>query len=409
MPFPPLDPVDWIYSVSAWTVLAVFLLSTLFWLVEMVIVGRSRRGPIEHDLDQVEARILTVDAAEVVQATVDALPDGLADVRVIAEEGIAIEGASVHVVPEDFSCEATRKARAVEWARRTIRSDATYTLYLDEDTLLREFGGLPDADIVQLSEQPIRSGSWLTYLAEIFRMGFQLEQATFPEFRYPLYAWGGGFAVRKDLEDHLTWDVNSLTEDTNFVWRAFADPDVDMAYLRVQAMNQAPPSVREMVHQRRRWVSGAANDSHLLPLRYRFLSLLRNAAWGLVFLSPLLALPLVTPIRMLFLPDVYQYGILFQLVGLLGWSLLGYWYYGERPRVLCALLVAVPLVAVLHAAGAFWAILHPTDDFRVTEKVPPSEVEDGKIEEANVDLSRVEDEGIEDPNVETPPPRAGAD
>jgi hypothetical protein len=206
-----------IFTLFAWTVLTIFFISTVFWLVEILIVGRARRGPIEHDPSDVEVRVMTVHAERVVQATVDQLPMELDTVRVIAERPITIDGAEVCVVPSEFECEATRKGRALEWARRELDCSASYVLYLDEDTLLREFPGLPDADIVQLSEQPVRSDSWLTYLAEIFRMGFQLEQAVFPKFRYPLYAWGGGIAIRKELEDQITWDVKTVTEDTNFV------------------------------------------------------------------------------------------------------------------------------------------------------------------------------------------------
>jgi len=342
----------------------------------MLVVGRASCGPLEYGPEDVEVRIMTIDAESVVQATVDVLPDNLSAVRVIAERDINIQRATVHAVPDDFVCEATRKGRAIEWARQQIPCEAEYVLYLDEDTLLEDFEGLPDADLIQLSEHPIRSDSWLAYLAEIFRMGFQYEQATFPRFRYPMYAWGGGFAIRKTVEDQVTWNVNSVTEDTNFIWRAFEDSSRDLAFLRVRAMNQAPPSVREMIHQRRRWISGAANDSHLLPYRYQILSLLRNAAWGLVFLSPLLLIPVVTPFSVVFSPELYLLLFQFQLIGLFGWAILGYWYSGERLRVLLLLLVTIPLVAVIHAAGAFWAIVSPTTNFRVTRKVTPTKVKD---------------------------------
>jgi len=368
--------VDFGYSVIVWTILLIFFIATVYWLFEMLVVGRASCGPLEYGPEDVEVRIMTIDAESVVQATVDVLPDNLSAVRVIAERDINIQRATVHAVPDDFVCEATRKGRAIEWARQQIPCEAEYVLYLDEDTLLEDFEGLPDADLIQLSEHPIRSDSWLAYLAEIFRMGFQYEQATFPRFRYPMYAWGGGFAIRKTVEDQVTWNVNSVTEDTNFIWRAFEDSSRDLAFLRVRAMNQAPPSVREMIHQRRRWISGAANDSHLLPYRYQILSLLRNAAWGLVFLSPLLLIPVVTPFSVVFSPELYLLLFQFQLIGLFGWAILGYWYSGERLRVLLLLLVTIPLVAVIHAAGAFWAIVSPTTNFRVTRKVTPTKVKD---------------------------------
>lgn len=384
-----------------WTILLIFFIATAYWLFELLVVGQTPSRPIEYGVESVEVRIMTIGSEEVVQATVDALPEGLAAVRVIAEDDITIQDATVHTVPSTFRCNATRKGRATEWARQFVPCNAEYVLYLDEDTLLSDFNGLPDADIVQLSEHPIRSKSWLTYLAEIFRMGFQFEQATFPKFRYPLYAWGGGFAIKKTVEDEVTWNVNSVTEDTNFIWRAFEDSSRDLAFLRVKAMNQAPPSVREMIHQRRRWISGAANDSYLLPYRYRLLSLLRNAAWGLVFLSPLLLIPIATPLSVLFAPELYRLLLRFQIVGLFGWALLGYWYSGERLRVLVLLLVTLPIVAIIHAAGAFWAIISPTTNFRVTRKVVPPKIEDEKIEDIVAPTTQAEHKQQTNTMVET--------
>lgn len=165
-------------------------------------------------------RILTVDAESVVQATVNAVPEAIDDVHVIAEAPISIDGAAVHVVPDEFDCEATNKGRAVEWARRTVPCSREYVLYLDEDTVMAGFSGLPDADVIQFTEKPIYTGSRVTYLCEVFRVGYQFEQFGFHRLRYPLYAWGGGVAVRASLEERMTWDVSTITEDTNFIWRA---------------------------------------------------------------------------------------------------------------------------------------------------------------------------------------------
>ncbi|RKD95760.1 glycosyl transferase family 2 [Halopiger aswanensis] len=363
----------------------IFFAATAIWIIEVLVVGQARKRPGEYDHSEIHARVLTIDAQDVVQGTVDSLPDGLGGVQVIAEREIDVDGATVHVVPEEFTCEARRKARAVEWARRNAPVDEEFVLYLDEDTIVPSLPPFPDVDVVQLMERPVRTGSWLCYFAEIFRMGFQIEQRTFPRFCYPLYAWGGGFAVKANVENEVTWDVPTVTEDTNFIWRAFADPDREMAVLPVKLLNQAPPSIRAMITQRRRWISGAALDSHLLPRRYRALSLLRNAAWGLVVLSPLLLVPAVTPVSVVFLPGIYQLGILVQVVCLFAWGFLGYWYYAERFRVLLGLFLTLPVVAILHAAGAFWAIVRPTSTFEVTPKVPPTSVTDEVVRDAILD------------------------
>ncbi|MFD1643617.1 hypothetical protein [Halohasta litorea] len=141
---------------------------------------------------------------------VDSLPESLDDVHAIAESSIDVTGASVHVVPDDFDCRAVRKGRAQEWARRTLDCHKEFVLYLDEDSIVESFKGLPDADIVQLREKPRRTGSNLSFLADIDRMGGQLEQRAFARLSIPLFAWGGGIAVRSEIEDATTWDRKSL-------------------------------------------------------------------------------------------------------------------------------------------------------------------------------------------------------
>lgn len=166
---------------------------TAFWLAAVLYLGRQfEPGTNRYGPDDIQVRILTIDEEQVVQATVDSLPDGLTDRHVVAETAIDIDGATVHVVPEDFGCDAVRKGRAIEWARRHVTCDKEYVLYLDEDSLVSSSDGLPDADIVQIQERPRRTGSFFTYLAEIYRVGVQLEQRAFSRFSVPLFAWGGG-------------------------------------------------------------------------------------------------------------------------------------------------------------------------------------------------------------------------
>ena len=228
---------------ALWIALALYGASAAWWLVEATVLARGGGvdpEEVEWGYDDVQVRILTIDAEPVVQATVNAVPDGIDDVRVIAEADIEVDGADVHVVPDTFECDATNKGRAVEWARRHVPCDREYVLYLDEDTIMAGFEGLPDADVVQFTEKPLYTGSRIAYLSEVFRVGYQYEQFAFHRLRYPLYAWGGGVAVRSSLEREITWDVATITEDTNFIWRAADEVGVSFAVLDVRFRNQAP-------------------------------------------------------------------------------------------------------------------------------------------------------------------------
>ncbi|WP_049902953.1 glycosyltransferase [Halococcus agarilyticus] len=378
MVFVPEDVPFLAVVASLWFVLGLYGLSALWWLVETIVLSwgwRGDGGDRTWGVEDVQVRVLTIGAEAVVQGTVDSIPDGIDDVRVVSERKIDIDGATVHVVPESFECTATNKGRALEWARRNVECGREYVLYLDEDTLVTGFTGIPDADIVQFTEKPLYTGSWLTYCCEVFRVGYQFEQYGFHRLSYPLYAWGGGVAVRHSIERAITWDVATITEDTNFIWRAADRGAISYRLVDARFRNQAPPSLRAMIKQRRRWMSGTVRDGGLLPRRYRPLYLTRAVAWGFSPLVPVLVvvttlLPSTFPYRWLYaMLSIGLFGILFvyMLAGLVG--------YRKHPVLWPVFVVLTPLAALFHAIGALWGIVRPIERFEVTEKVSPAEIE----------------------------------
>ncbi|PHQ38043.1 hypothetical protein DJ69_13770 [Halorubrum persicum] len=364
-------------AIFLWTALLVYGLSSLWWVVEVTVLSRGWGQNSEEvwGLDDIQVRVLTIDAEPVVQQTVNALPDGIADVRVIAEADINIDGAQVHVVPDDFDCNATNKGRAVEWARRNVDADKEYLLYLDEDTLVTGLTGLPDADFIQFTEKPIYTGSRLTYLCEVFRTGYQFEQLGFHRLSYPLYAWGGGFAIRREIEQEVGWDVATITEDTNLIWRAAKNRDLTYQLIDARFRNQAPPSLKSMIKQRRRWMSGTVGDDYLLPPLYRPLYFTRVIAWAFSPFVPLLAissylLPGTAPgIGLYSLLSTALLGILFV------YMLFGVVAYRKHPILWPIFLILTPLAVILHSVGALWGVVSPVENFEVTEKVTADVIE----------------------------------
>jgi len=372
VPSVTLGLVEWHRALELllWATTTLFALTALVWAVLTYVVGANYEPPAPvHGGEDVQVRILTIDAESVVQATVDSLPAELDDVRVVAEADIDVDGATVHVVPDEFDCDAVRKGRAIEWARRAIGCDREFVLYLDEDSHMASFDGLPDADVVQLREQPRRTGSVLSYLADVYRMGVQIEQRAFARLSIPLFAWGGGIAVRESVEQEVTWDRETLVEDTAFVWAA-AQQLEDLSYELATATcrNEAPPSLSEITQQRRRWAAGNLEAATGLPLRYQLLTRIRNFAWALSPVVTLVAIPL----------SVLGLGVatggLFVLLsfglGLLTlfWYARGLQYYGRDGLKWTVALPLAPLVTVVHSMGTVVGILNPPGEFRVTKK-----------------------------------------
>ncbi|SFR61614.1 Glycosyl transferase family group 2 [Halogeometricum rufum] len=378
-----------VVTVLLWVSLGFYGFSALWWLFETTVLSRGWRtddrlvwGP-----EDVQVRILTVDAEDVVQATVDAIPEEIPDVHVVAERPMTVAGATVHVVPSAFTCEATNKGRAVEWARRHVACDREYVLYLDEDTLMTGFDGVPDADVVQFSELPMFTGSRLAYLCEVFRMGYQYEQRGFHRLRYPLYAWGGAVAVRRSVEARVTWDAKTLTEDTNFVWRAARDVRATYALVDAKFRNQAPPSVRALIRQRRRWISGSIDDDSHLAWRYRPLYATRIVAWAFSPLVPLLVVaayvhPGTAPNFALYAGIATGFGLLLYV-----YTALGAVSYGKSLPLALLYVALTPVAVVVHAAGAMWGVLSPVRTFEVTEKVVPERLVDAHPEMEPGDLT----------------------
>ena len=365
-------------SVVLWAALGLYGLSALWWVLEVAVLARGGRvapEDVRWEYDDVQVRILTVDAGAVVQGTVDAVPAGIDDIVVVAETPLSIDGAAVHAVPESFDCTATHKGRALEWARRHVSCEREYVLYLDEDTIMTDFVGLPDADVVQFTELPLYTGSWVTYICEVFRVGYQYEQFAFHRLRYPLYAWGGCIAVRASVEDAVTWDAATVTEDTNFLWRAAARFQLDFTVLDVRFRNQAPPSIRAMVAQRRRWISGTRADGGLLPRRYRPLYYTRIVAWAFSPLVPVFVVVSgVTP-GVIPASGAYQtaslvlFGLLFVYMG------VGTVRYRKSMSRALAYVFVTPVAFLAHSAGALFGVVSPVKSFTVTQKLAPETVE----------------------------------
>jgi len=359
-----------LFGLTLWGVTVLFGGTALLWTVLTYVFGSGYEPPSnEYGLEDVQVRIMTVDATAVVQETVDSVPDELTDVHVIAEKPIDVRGATVHVVPDDFACQAVRKGRAQEWARRALSTDREFVLYLDEDSIVESFDGLPDADVVQLREKPRRTGSSLSFLADVYRMGVQIEQRAFARLSIPLFAWGGGIAVRTEVEDTVTWDRETLVEDTAFVWTAFQDHDFDFALSAAVCRNEAPPSLYDLFQQRRRWSAGNLQTAKILPLRYELLTRVRNYTWGL---SPIVML-VVVPLSALGASVGHSGAFLAASLGLAlftaFWFIRGVVYYGEDYHVWMLALPLAPLVTVVHALGTVLGILSPPEGFRVTTKV----------------------------------------
>lgn len=347
-----------------------FTFSILLWVLNGFVLPFFNGGESSDTVwkaSDIQLRILTVANEEVVSNTVEKSQEVFDDIIVIAEEDISVP-CEVEVVPDDFNCNAIRKGRALEWGRRNIESDHEYVLYIDEDTIVKKFNTIPDYDVVQLLETPVITSSFSTYFTEVYRIGYQFEQRGFGYFKYPLYAWGGAIAIRQSLEDQVSWDAASITEDTNFVWRAASVTDFSFTLNRQKFYNQSPTDMYNLFKQRRRWVSGTLNDLHLLPIRYKLLVLSRIFIWSfapLVFLNGVLIYlyPGFITTNILFIGLTLSQILVLHLT-----TVIGILNNFDSNKVSIIALPFTSIFSILNSIGCIWGLVHRTKDFSVTDK-----------------------------------------
>lgn len=353
------------------TVLAVGLgylgIYGLVWLVFWGAGVVSSADSLEWGPGDVQARILTVgDSREVVQRTVDSLPAGIGSAYVVSERPLEIDGADVRVVDPTFTSAAISKGRALEWARRNLPTEEEYVLFLDEDTVVEGFEGVPDADIVQFAEKPEPNGSTAAWLTEVFRVGNGTERAGFGRL-VPIYAWGGGIAIRATVEDAVGWERETIVEDSAFLRDAIAAGH-SYSVLMTRFRNRAPPSLRKLIGQRRRWASGRFRDAARRPPGYRALLYFHTLGRPLLSFS----LPLVAAGLFLGTPAWLDGLALLVLGFLLLWTVLGWRQYDDRSWLLLpALLLALPITTFANGAGDLYALISPVSEFRTTGEGEP--------------------------------------
>lgn len=352
-----------ILEVAVTVLMAVFITAILGWVALAIVGSAVIRDELVWDAADVQVRIITVGSSpQVVRRTANKAAEHFDDIHIVSEVDMPpAPNTTVHVVPDDFDSEAEHKGRALDWASKNIECDREYILYLDEDSILPEFSGLPDDDIVQLRERPQRSYKWTPFFVDTYRLGWQYEMNGFTQISYPLYLWGGGVAVRQSCEDEVGWDQYAIAEDTHFLWRAISQGftyNISPDSIR----NQAPPTVRQLLKQRRRWASATFAASSHLPLHWRTAVIIRTLLWamsiiilplmiilgaGVVTLHPLLVITLLAPIL---------------------WALIGSAPADKSVRTAIVSLVLFPIWHTINAAGALWGLLSPVDDFEVVEK-----------------------------------------
>ncbi|KAJ3272850.1 hypothetical protein HDV01_005173 [Terramyces sp. JEL0728] len=308
-------------------------------------------------------------------------------VHVLTDEPYFFENINCYTCPTDFrTANSKYKARALEWYRQVQQyTEHDWVLHLDEESVIDdesvrrilEFIWYETAfhwgQGVILYNQYGYWEKWLYTVADAIRVGDDLArfQLQYSYFNRPVFGAHGSFLLSNGkVENEVTWDLGSLTEDYEFAMKAW-----ELGYKcgKVPGIirEQSPMDMMSFMKQRRRWYVGIMRLPQFLPKMWAFFWTIGTLSlYGTIISMPLgVIFPSATPRWFGLLKDfsfvnfVYLY-----ILGILIQDL-------DRKVNPLIILFRIPLTffiqffaSMLEAASVTYGMLYPPKGFDVIKK-----------------------------------------
>ena len=304
-------------------------------------------------------------------------------------------------VPVDYTTpnKALYKARALQYAleNRTLDEESThvFNLHLDEESQLtpevlagiHHFLKNPE-NRTSVGQGEIQYNAYnygekkLITAIDSIRTGDDLGRFRFQLklMHRPLFGLHGSFLfIPQTVEEQIGFDLGgkgSITEDAYFALLA-ADEGVKFDWIDGHIREQSPFTIRDVLRQRRRWISGleilAADPlmklSTRLPLRINLL------LWEIAWVSMLIT------IINIFVGGSYYPAWMSYLAGFLTGGYISLYTIGAyrnlrdldyswlyKLYIYWLIFLLVPLAAIIEAVSVIYALLYPMKTFEVVQK-----------------------------------------
>lgn len=263
-------------------ILTAWLLPFLSGLLGIIGYFVSRKTPLSNSTELLIIQITSINSPDVANRVIRRIRDYHLSIPfqiwVVTEPWVEqlgdYEADRIVIVPEDFSCKATYKARALEYSR-TLRAELGLCgkeikiLFLDDDDIpskqyiTKTFSA--DYDICQGITVPRNNyGRFWSYLDDIRTFGCLTACSFFQGIGHPVWVHGEGLCVRASVEQDVTWDrLEYWAEDLAF-GHAAADKGYRWGFIQEIISLTAPWSFGDFVSQRRRWLWAYINASRFV-------------------------------------------------------------------------------------------------------------------------------------------------
>jgi hypothetical protein len=308
-------------------------------------------------------------------------------VHVLTDEPYFFENINCYTCPKSFKTAGSKyKARALEWYRQTMRyTEHDWVLHLDEESVIDDESVKRILEFIWyehdyhwgqgviLYNQYNYWKNWIFTVADAIRVGDDLArfQLQYSYFHRPVFGAHGSFLLTNGaVENEVTWDLGSLTEDYEFAMQAWG-----LGYKcgKVPGLirEQSPMDLIGFLKQRRRWYVGIRRLPSILPKIWAFFWTVGTLAlYGTIASIPLgFFFPYATPRWFGLLKDfsfvnfVYLY-----LIGILIQDI-------DKKMNPLLIILHIPLTfviqfiaSILEAASVTYGIISPPEGFDVIKK-----------------------------------------
>ncbi|KAH6570449.1 hypothetical protein BASA62_004355 [Batrachochytrium salamandrivorans] len=186
-------------------------------------------------------------------------------VHVLTDEPYFFENVNCYTCPKLFTTAGSKyKARALEWYRQTMRfTEHDWVLHLDEESVIDDESIKAALEFVCTSFG--QTGSFTG--ADAIRVGDDLSRFAlqYSYFHAPIFGAHGSFLLNNGaVENAITWDLGSLTEDYQFATHAH-EKGFRCSKVPGIVREQSPIDFIGFLKQRRRWFVGIRRLPYILP------------------------------------------------------------------------------------------------------------------------------------------------
>ncbi len=219
------------------------------------------------------------------------------------------DGCRTIVVPQDFSCNAINKGRALQYAvevrrEEKLASKDVYVFHLDDESLITKQtlcsilsyleGDNPKPISEGLIVYPVREKEDLkiSNLMDTLRPFCCFECLEFMHSGNPAYIHGSNLLVRSDIEEEVSW-ANGITfaEDTLFAINAKIKYGSEaFGWHGGVVEEKSPLTVKDLFKQRRRWFYGLIQNFKYFCTKEKIRQSLRALIWTSGLISGIISI-----------------------------------------------------------------------------------------------------------------------